>query len=215
MSTRPEEPTPSRDGKRPYNPLDKIHLGESVARAVLSMAPQPLPPQSRFDGAGVYLIYYTGDHPAYGPLAARNRGDLFEAPIYIGKAIPAGARKGLVGLNENPGRALYKRLCKHANSITLASNLENEHFFCRYIVVDDIWIPLSESLLITRFQPPWNVLLDGFGNNDPGGARYDGVLPSWDVVHPGRGWAAKCKPNPRSAEELVTRVQHVLASRWA
>ena len=35
----------------PYNPLDKRHLGEQVAEALLEQDVQPLPP-SRFIGAG-------------------------------------------------------------------------------------------------------------------------------------------------------------------
>ena len=37
--------------------------------------------------------------------------------------------------------------------------------------VDDIWIPLTESLLIERFKLVWNRVLDGFGNQDPGKER--------------------------------------------
>lgn len=66
----------------PYNPLDKQHLAESAAGALLRQEPEPLPPEP-FEGAGIYAIYYLGDFEAYRPLAEINREKL-EAPIYVG-----------------------------------------------------------------------------------------------------------------------------------
>ncbi|MBL0382473.1 MAG: Eco29kI family restriction endonuclease [Desulfofustis sp. PB-SRB1] len=40
-----------------------------------------------------------------------------EIPIYVGKAVPPGARKGNFGLNIDPGLALYRRLKEHTESI--------------------------------------------------------------------------------------------------
>ncbi len=82
------------DQGRPYNPLDYQNLGQSVADALLERPVVPLAGIAPFAGAGVYALYYTGDFPAYAPLAERNRGERFEAPIYAGKAVPSGARKG-------------------------------------------------------------------------------------------------------------------------
>ena len=52
----------------PFNPLDKRHLGASVANALLESEIYPLPPEP-FIGAGVYALYYLGDFPAYEVLA--------------------------------------------------------------------------------------------------------------------------------------------------
>ena len=41
----------------PYNPLDKRHLGEQVAEALLAEPIHNLPPD-KFIGAGVYALYY-------------------------------------------------------------------------------------------------------------------------------------------------------------
>ena len=101
----------------PFNPLDKRNLGESVAGALLKRAVGPLPPASRFIGAGIYAIYYTGSFKAYRRVAEQNRDDKFEQPIYVGKAVPPGARKGGFGLSTAPGNALFKRLSEHAKSI--------------------------------------------------------------------------------------------------
>ena len=53
-------------------------------------------------------------------------------PIYVGKAVPAGARKGGFGLGLKPGRDLYKRLREHAESVEQAENLDLADFRCRF-----------------------------------------------------------------------------------
>jgi len=204
-----------RDGKpglKPFNPLDKRNLGESVADKLLEMAAQPLPPES-FVGAGVYAIYYTGSFCAYTRLSKVNRDGQFRCPIYVGKAVPAGARKGGLGLDVEHGQALWKRLSEHSESVKAAQNLDIADFFCRFLVVDDIWIPLAESMLIERFKPVWNRVLDGFGNHDPGKGRYQGMMPQWDCLHPGRAWAARLQPCANTAEQLAERVERYLAEQ--
>lgn len=193
----------------PFNPLDKLHLGESVGQAMLRQPVMPLDELRGFDGAGLYAIYYSGDFEAYEALASRNQGGEFNAPIYIGKAVPKGARKG-GGLEANPGRVLFNRLIQHGRSIEEATNLSLGDFHCRYLIVDDIWIPLGESLLIARFNPLWNKLVDGFGNHDPGKGRHAGLRPRWDVLHPGRPWAERCRPREESAEQIVGEVRDYL-----
>jgi hypothetical protein len=91
-------------------------------------------------------------------------------------------------------------------SVAEASNLESSDFQCRYLVVDDVWIPLAESLLIERFQPLWNVLVDGFGNHDPGSGRHQQKKSPWDVLHPGRGWAERLQPCAKSKEEVESEI---------
>ena len=195
----------------PFNPLDKRHLGESVAAAMLKSEVHPLPPE-KFKGAGIYAIYYTGDFEAYGNMAAVNSNGQFARPIYVGKAVPAGARKGGLGLGVDHGTALFKRLSEHYESIKAAENLDESDFFCRYLVVDDIWIPLAESLLIEKFQPVWNRVLDGFGNHDPGSGRYAQQKSPWDELHPGREWADRLRPCANTREVLIERVKDFLIS---
>lgn len=208
--------------RRPFNPLDKKNLGISVAEALIAEATEPLGEIEPFEGAGVYAIFYRGDFSAYAPLAATNRRD-FTTPIYVGKAVPAGARKGGLGLDANPGQVLYKRLREHADSIRQVQEessrrghlhqLRLEHFFCRYLLVDDIWIPLGEAMLIEQFQPIWNRLIDGFGNHDPGKGRYNGQRSAWDTLHPGRPWALKCKPYSGKIEHILKALRaHFAAS---
>lgn len=196
----------------PYNPLDKKNLGASVAEALLGRRTRSLGDVDTFSGAGIYAIYYTGKFDAYAPITKRNIGDKFEIPIYVGKAIPKGARKGGVGTESSPTRALSGRLSEHAESIKATKNLDLKDFFCRFLVVDDIWIPLGESLLIAKFAPVWNTIIDGFGNHDPGKGRYKGMRPKWDVLHPGRAWADRCEQRPESSQQIVLEIKEYLRS---
>lgn len=191
----------------PFNPLDKKNLGASVAEAMLEQKARPLGELKPFFGVGIYAIYYTGDFPEYAPLAERNREGQFRAPIYVGKAVPKGARKG-GGVGELRSRALFDRLKEHAESVEAALNLNVEDFYCRFLVVDDIWIPLGESLLIAKFSPVWNALIDGFGNHDPGSGRYNGLRPRWDVLHPGWHWAEKCAQRKETQTEIGRDVEN-------
>lgn len=193
----------------PFNPLDKRHLGESVGQAMLRQPVTPLENLETFTGAGIYAIYYTGGFSGYEPISECNRNKQFKAPIYVGKAVPKGARKG-GDLQASPGKVLYDRLKQHGKSIEEASNLDITDFNCRYLIVDDIWIPLGESLLIAKFDPLWNKLIDGFGNHDPGRGRNAGLRPRWDVLHPGRPWAERCQPRDESAEQIIREARDYL-----
>lgn len=190
---------------KPFNPLDKTNLGISVGDALLESEIHDLPPNERFEGAGLYCIYYRGDFPAYAKLSEANE-ESWKAPIYIGKAVPKGARKGNVGLGAPPGTVLHRRLTEHSQSIASASNLKLEDFCCRFLVVEDIWIALGEALLLNRFRPLWNRVVDGFGNHAPGRGRAAGARPIWDTLHPGRPWAERCQPRPETVEELIERI---------
>jgi hypothetical protein len=127
----------------------------------------------------------------------------FKQSIYVGKAVPAGARKGGFGLGANPGKVLFRRLNEHAESIRSTKNLKLDDFHCRYLVTDDIWIPLAEAMLIDLFKPVWNKLIDGFGNHDPGKGRYEQQRAPWDTLHPGRAWAEKVKPGKDKKQLLA------------
>jgi hypothetical protein len=194
------------DSSKPFNPLSKAQLARSLAEAFLTSELHPLPPGTRFSGEGVYAIYYTGGLSIYRALIKRNAVSKDAAPIYVGKAIPSGGRKGGMDFEAAPGHSLFNRLTEHGVSVAETSNLESRDFLCRYLVVDDVWIPLAESLLIERFQPLWNVLVDGFGNHDPGSGRHQQKKSPWDVLHPGRGWADRLQPCAKSKEEVEAEI---------
>lgn len=60
-------------------------------------------PVDPFIGAGVYAIFFVGDNGIYKELGEFNRKNNCPIPIYVGKAIPQGARKGGYGNWRKPG----------------------------------------------------------------------------------------------------------------
>lgn len=188
-----------------YDPLDYNNLAKSVVTALLEKATEPLPPVKIFTGAGVYAIYYTGDFKYYASISKPK----YQIPIYVGKAIPAGGRKGQTDITPSTGNELYKRLKEHAQSIDLTKNLRLADFACRYLVVLPVWVSLAEQFLINHYRPIWNLVLDGFGNHPPGAGRKDMRRPRWDIVHPGRLWAGKLALE-EDLEDLLIEVENFL-----
>jgi len=178
--------TPS--GAEEFDPLDYQTIAVTVATALLNNPTVSLPPTTSFPGAGVYVVYYGGKFAAYAPISKT------EVPIYVGKAIPKGSRRGLGEIRNTPSPALFNRLRDHAESIEAATNLRLSDFTCRYLVVTPIWIEVAEALLIARFRPVWNSVVDGFGLHDPGSTRYTQKKSEWDTLHPGRLWESKMQP---------------------
>lgn len=195
----------------PYNPLDKLNLGKSVAQALLEQNVRGMKAIGDIRGAGIYAIYYTGDFPAYGPVATKNRNRAFGQPIYVGKAIPKGGRKGGIGTDMSKGTTLRDRLRQRAASIDQSENLELGDFHYRCLVVDDIWIPLGENMIIEQFRPIWNVVIDGFGNKDPGNRRATQYRSSWDAIHPGRLFARKLADGVVTPERVRDKLERYFA----
>jgi hypothetical protein len=201
------------DAHRPYNPLEKKHLARSISRAILESEVKPLSETTGLIGAGVYVVYYTGALEWYRSVARANQASKFTQPIYIGKAIPRGGRKGGIGFDSSArGTALRDRLGQHYASVSEATNLEEPEFHYRSLVVDEIWIPLGENMLIEQFKPVWNRVIDGFGNKDPGIRRKDQFRSPWDVLHPGRKFAEKLGQNPWSMDDIVSDLRSYLTT---
>ena len=132
-------------------------------------------------GPGVYALFYTGSFASYETIA---RG---ERAIYVGKAVPPGARKG-TGTNAGIP-ALRRRLREHAKSIAATDNLRVADFSCKHMAILPVWITLAERSLIEFYKPVWNLCLDGFGDHDPGKGRRNSQRSWWDTLHRGRSWA--------------------------
>jgi len=195
----------------PYNPLAISSIAESVVHELFSRPCHQLDSLARFTGAGVYAIYYHGDFAEYESVARQNQLACV-APIYVGKAIPRGGRKGAnINVNEL-STPLYHRLMQHAESLGAATNLRIADFRCRYLVVEELFIEIAERRLIQQFKPVWNVCVDGFGNHDPGKGRYGGRRPGWDEVHPGRVWAAKMPAKPIERARMASRDRGVFGA---
>jgi hypothetical protein len=199
-----------------YDPLSYENLGESIARALEDRPVVPLADLPRFDGVGIYALYYKGDFPAYAPLANANREHDGSWAIYVGRKDADNARKGDPDqrtLKEGAKRGLWDRINKHRQSINLAENLDINDFSVRFLVVAPVWVSLAEIISIRDNTPVWNSLLDGFGNHSPGGGRSNMQRPKWDMVHPGRLWAAKLRENDMSRQQLEQEVLTFLNQR--
>jgi len=195
-----------------FNPLDMENLARSIVTRIEEMPPVALDAVPAFKGAGIYALYYTGDFAAYADLAAANAETVLH-PIYIGKAVPKGGRRGLELVEHTNTMALSARLRQHAKSVAAAENLDIADFHCRWLVVEDIWIALGESAMLRRYRPVWNAVLDGFGNHDPGSGRINGRRPMWDTLHPGRVWATKYPARDDSAEQVAQEVRRYIVQR--
>jgi hypothetical protein len=213
--------------ERVYNPLDKDHLAESIVREFFKLRLHPLPPADPFTGAGIYALYYKGDFLLYRNVAQ----SLWEftdrvsqeqpTPIYIGKSDPPGSRKGIFEEGGDDGqegeeearevlttrpkhRKLFVRLRQHAASISATKNLRLKDFECRYMLVDEVWVPLGEARLVNWFRPLWNVLIEGFGSNVEGGGRSTTARPVWDILHPGRKESLGIRVAPEIEDRVVS-----------
>lgn len=170
-----------------------------------------LPPPENFSGTGVYALYYIGRSPYYQVLYDLNRIE-FKQPIYVGKAVPHGWRQARE-TNIKSSHELYRRLCDHAKSINQANNLNLGDFHCRFMILENAACDLIgtvEATLIRYYTPVWNSSIDGFGNHDPGRGRYDQAKSEWDILHPGRQWAYKCRGKSSTLVDVETKVRNYL-----
>ena len=170
-----------------YDPLTYDNL---MAGLVVHFERQPRQGLSNtvdVEGPGIYAIFYAGAYGPYAPVAGS------EYPIYVGKAVPPGSRKGEDIDASAP--ALRRRLREHAKSISAAENIDLADFHCKHMAVEPVWIALAERFLIDYYKPVWNLVLDGFGDHDPGRGRRDSQRSWWDTLHPGRSWLRSwCMP---------------------
>ena len=79
---------------------------------------------------------------------------------------------------------------------------DEEPIYCRWLILDLVWIGLTEQVLIAEYRPIWNVVVDGFGHHDQGTTRRNQKRSRWDTLHPGRPWAAHYQDNADSAEAI-------------
>ena len=186
-----------------YDPLTYDNL---MAGTILEFERRPLlrlADDISVRGPGIYCLVYTGPFDVYGEIAASGN------PVYVGKAVPPGSRRGDTVNVDSP--ALRSRLREHARSIDQATNLDKEDFQYRYLAIEPVWITLAECFAIHHYKPVWNRCLDGFGDHDPGSGRYNGEKSWWDTMHPGRGWADNLR-QVKTLEEAIERVQTFFTS---
>jgi hypothetical protein len=206
--------------RRPFNRQEHIYRNDAFAELVkdgvrfFNGTPVlSLPPEERFAGSGVYAIYYTGKCKLYAKYAELNRLS-YGYPIYVGKAVPKGWRQARTSHSiADNSTELLQRLREHSNSIAHTSNLKPKDFMCRFVIFEgdgSDMISTVEAALIKITKPLWNVVVDGFGNHTPGAGRFRQAPSHWDVIHPGRPWAEKCKGIAAKPIEINARISEHL-----
>ena len=164
-----------------WDPLTYENLMAGTVAHFEEQEQRPLDDIAGVDGPGIYALYYKGAMAEYQPIADGTR------PIYAGKAVPKGARKGSGEVDVNHP-ALRTRLSDHARSVEQVNNLTVNDFSYRVLAIVPVWIVFAEQALIKRYQPVWNSCLDGFGKHNQGGRRSQTERSWWDTLHPGRSW---------------------------
>ena len=213
-SALPTHWEPFDRSKHVYKNEAFVELVKDAIRFFNGTPVHPLPPPEKFQGTGIYAIYYTGQAAPYSNYAKLNRL-AYDFPIYLGKAVPKGWRQSRAEHSE--GRRaleLYSRLNQHANSIKKVKGLSIEDFSCRFMIFEgpsSDMIGTLEASVIKWKKPLWNSYLDGFGNHDPGKGRYEQARSDWDVVHLGRAWAVKCKGKTPTRESLLAGIEGFLS----
>ncbi len=195
--------------KHVYTSSDFEEIIKDTIRFFNGTPVHPVPPPERFRGTGVYALYCIMKTGAYAKYHEINRVS-YLLPIYVGKAVPKGWRQArMIQSVDANTYELYGRLKEHVRSIEQGTNLNLSEFYCRFMILEqkesDL-IGTVEAALIRQYKPLWNVILDGFGNHDPGSGRYEQTKSDWDVLHPGRPWADRCKGKPTKKSELTSIV---------
>ncbi|MBR7833483.1 Eco29kI family restriction endonuclease [Actinospica durhamensis] len=183
-----------------YNPLELTELARSVGRKLLECPPKSLddllPP---FGGAGIYALFYSGPNPLYVPISG------IRTPIYVGRAIPKGARTGQEAVRDDEANLpLWARIKDHRKSVRCAEeSLSAGDFTYRYLVTEQTFIHLAEGMMIKTLRPVWNSVVDGFGIHGPGSGRGEQKMSKWDTVHVGRPFAKGRAANESSPEQIA------------
>ena len=182
-----------------FDPTEPRLIGHFVALALIAQERHALNDLTKFYGAGVYAIYFTGKEELYAPISGT------ETPIYVGKADPNANAKTLI----EQGTKLADRLIEHRRSIEkVSANLDVSDFECRALAVQSGYQAAAEIHLIRLFRPIWNNetrILFGIGKHgDSADTRANNRSP-WDTVHPGREWA-KANAEAKSADEIRVEV---------
>ncbi|MGX1309495.1 hypothetical protein AB7M35_004253 [Amorphus suaedae] len=185
-----------------FNPLAVENVGVTLAVELLEQPLSKMPPPVRFDGAGIYALYYSGGHPAYSDLTKIDAGRC-KFPIYIGKSTQESSKVGFRSAGNSKKSVMFNRLIQHAKSIEEAGNLDIEDFSCRFLIVNDAYIALGESVLIRLFRPAWNGM--SFGSKVVGKHRMEGKVGLWDALHPGRSGRPEGESRAEEAAKIVAK----------
>jgi len=185
-----------------FDPTNPEITAGIVSLALIAQDRQSLEHLTKFYGAGIYALYYTGNSVVYSAISGS------ETPIYIGKASPKGNPKTF----KEQGPKLFSRLNEHKRNIEKVSGIMIADFEYRYLAVQSGFESAAEDRLISTFKPIWNKetnLLFGIGKHgDSAKTRQNNKSP-FDTVHPGRKWA-EGNSEKESRSDIIAKVQHHL-----
>jgi len=161
-----------------FDPMDTKHVTAAVCQELERQPLIPLDPLiGRFDGYGLYAIYYHGQTV---PLYRRLSG--LKIPVYVGQALSHNSATGAAVRDPRP---LWGRIRDHHASID-SSDLPAAEFSVRLLRLPDVHADLGENGLRVFYKPVWNAILRGFGSHEQGSSTRHGARSKWDTVHPGR-----------------------------
>ena len=187
----PVVPLPSAlDLFRPFSAEEELEAIKKISRQLLTTGPFSFLHLSKFEGNGIYALYYQGSAPEYEAL--RSLGST--CPMYIGSSCTEKAD------------GLHTRLKTHAKSLRMtAIGLENLTF--RFVRLPDTIINFAEPNIIRFFDPLWNDHLRGFGERPGKGrstfGRDNQTVSPWDTWHPGRPTGGALPRDLDSVQQLI------------
>ena len=111
-----------------YDPLTYDNLMAGLAWRFRQRPQQRLATVEEVEGLVVYALFYAGGLNAYRVISGG------ENPIYVGKAVPPGSRKG-TGVDASKP-ALRSRLREHTRSIDAAEDLEVAEFTYKHMAIE-------------------------------------------------------------------------------
>jgi hypothetical protein len=185
--------------------MDTEHVTAAICQELERQPLIPLEPLiDRFDGSGLYAIYYNGQTVAlYLPLSGT------KIPVYVGQAR---SHSSATGLAVSEARPLWGRVRDHHASID-GSGIPAAEFGVRLLRLPDVHANLGENGLRVFYKPVWNAILTGFGSHEQGSSTRRGARSKWDTVHPGRSRTFGADRHDRDV--LVEAVQEHIASQLA
>jgi hypothetical protein len=199
---------PVRDPDSSFDPSNPDTIGKLVAIALLAQERVPLRELRPTYGSGVYALYYIGDHPAYAEITGT------ETPIYVGKADPNDPK---AATPREQGARLFGRLADHRGAIaeveawckenSAPNPLRVEDFECRRLVCATNAQLVAERHLIDIFKPAWNSetkICYGISKHGDNAQTRKNKKSPWDVLHPGRDWAASSEVRVGETPESIT-----------
>lgn len=206
---------PFNRDKHVYQSQEFVELVKDAVRFFNGTPVHSIPLSERFQGTGVYALYYTGKSKIYEDYSKLNRL-AYDYPIYVGKAVPSGWRQSRQPQGENSTSFnLHSRLREHYRNIEKVEGIHSADFSCRFVIFEgesSDMIGTIEAALIKLNRPLWNSALDGFGNHTPGNGRFNQAKSDWDVIHSGREWAEKCMGLPRKSEDILEDIKAHLST---